>query len=177
MVRRLVRFAAVAAAVALPAVVQAQLSCNANGGAASNCSVDAVATLTIPSLATVTIPTEAITLDGSGITSFTTLQYLPGAFGDVVVSANRAYTLTIGSAPTFTTAGAGVRGRETLEYSVDGGTNFVAMTAGAALLGGGATASTSTPLQFRAVVPAGASNPANAPGSYTLDVVFLLTTP
>lgn len=174
MVRRLVRFAAVAAAVALPAVVQAQLSCNVVG--AGNCAVNATASLTIPSLASVTIPSNAITLDGSGITSFAALQYVPGAFGNVDVSANTSYSLTIGSAAADWT-GPGTRAASTLEYSIDGGTNWAAIAASTTLPGTAATDLASTSMQFRAVIPAGASNPANAPGAYSLIVDFTLTAP
>jgi hypothetical protein len=174
MVRRLARFAAVAAAVALPAVAQAQLSCNVVG--AGNCAVNATASLTIPSLASITIPANAITLDGSGITSFAALQYVPGAFGNVDVSANTTYSITIGSAAAAWT-GPGVRARNTLEYSIDGGGTWAALAASSALPGAAATDLLSTPMQFRAVIPAGASNPANTPGVYTLLVDFTLTAP
>lgn len=174
MVRRIARFLAVAAVLALPAVVQAQLTCNVVG--AGNCAVNATASLTIPSLATVTIPSNAITLNGAGITSFAALQYVPGAFGNVDVSANTTYSLAIGAAAASWT-GPGVRARNTLEFSINGGTSWAAIGASSALPGAAATSLLSTPVQFRAVVPAGASDPANTPGVYTLAVAFTITAP
>jgi hypothetical protein len=176
MVRRFARFMAVAAVVALPAVVQAQTTCNAVSGG-SACTVSATANLTIPAIASVTIPSNTIALTFPATPDFSVVQYAGGAFGSVDVRANTPYALTIGTAATDWT-GPGTRSASTLEYSIDGGAFTAIVPLGtAALPGGPATNITSSTLAFQAVIPIGLANTANTPGAYSLQVDFTLTAP
>jgi hypothetical protein len=176
MVRRIARFVVAAALVASPALVQAQTVCAQQDA----CSLNPTATLTIPTLVRMSIPSADITLDGSAITDISGgAAVVPGAFGNVNVRANADWNLTLGAAAatwTYTGTEAGVRGRATLEYSVNSGA-FTPMTAGAQIATGTASNGDDVAVAFQATVPSDYSDPANRPGSYALTLTFTLTAP
>lgn len=176
MVRRIVRFVAAAALVAVPSMAQGQLVCAQQNA----CSLNPTATLTIPTLVRMAIPSLSITLDGSAATDISGgASVIPGAFGNVNVRANADWNLTLGAADadwTYTGSAGGVRSASTLQYSVGAGA-FVAMTSSAQIATGSATNGEDVAVAFQATLPGDYSALANRPGSYELELTLTLTAP
>lgn len=176
MVRRIVRFAAVAALVAAPSMAQGQLVCAQQNA----CSLNPTATLTIPTLVRMEVPSLSITLDGTAATDISGgASVIPGAFGNVNVRANADWNLTLGAGAatwTYTGTAGGARDRETLEYSVGAGA-FTAMAASTQIATGTATNGQDIAVAFQATLPGDYSDPANRPGSYALALTLTLTAP
>jgi hypothetical protein len=99
------------------------------------------------------------------------------------IKANRSWRLNIKSANavnwTYAGTSGGVKPIGQLTWSSAVAGTFVAITASDVLFtsGAGSTAGTAASLFFRAIYPAGFTNAANAPGTYSLPIVFTLTAP
>ncbi|MEO8911146.1 MAG: hypothetical protein ABI408_13115 [Gemmatimonadaceae bacterium] len=99
------------------------------------------------------------------------------------VKANRSWSLNIrsGNATNWTYAGsfAGVKSIADLTWSNAVAGSYVAITASDVLMTSGAAASGGTAAQafFKTVIPAGFTNAANQPGSYSMPIIFTLTAP
>lgn len=182
MLRRTVKFVAVAALVALPSMAQAQLTCFGSGAASASCNLQPTATLTIPSIVRMAVPSLAVTMNASSLTDISGATVIPGTFGDVNVRANRGWTLTLASnAADWTYTGAAldaVRSASTLQYSVNSGA-FASVSQTAATLASSTspTVGTNVNVQFQAQIPGDFADPANRPGSYALGLILTLSAP
>lgn len=99
------------------------------------------------------------------------------------IKANRSWTLNIksGNAANWTYVGSsgGVKPIGQLTWSNAVAGTFNAITASDAVMTSGAasTSGTAAAVFFRTTYPAGFTNAANAPGTYSLPIVFTLTAP
>jgi hypothetical protein len=99
------------------------------------------------------------------------------------VKANRSWTLNIrsGNAASWTYVGAnsGVKPISDLTWANAVAGTYAAITASDAVFTAGASASAGTAAAafFKTSYPAGFTNAANAPGSYSLPIIFTLTAP
>jgi hypothetical protein len=171
------------AAVLLGSIIfvgHADAQCSGNAG---TCNTTNTASMTIGAL--VKLGMSATT---TSLTSPTADQVDLGALvADVgptfTVKANRSWTLNIrsGNATNWTYVGAnsGVKPIADLTWSNAVAGTYAAITATDALFTSGASASggTAAAAFFKTNYPAGFTNAANAPGTYSLPVVFTLTAP
>jgi hypothetical protein len=99
------------------------------------------------------------------------------------IQANRSWTLNIRSqnATTWTYVGTagGVKPIGDLAWSTASGGAFAAITNADAIFTAGASATSGTPAQafFRTSWAGGYGSPGNAPGTYSLPVIFTLSAP
>lgn len=178
MLRRSVKFLAVAALVALPAVAQAQNVCAQQ----NSCSLQPTATLTIPTIVRMQVPSLAVTMNGATITDISGgTAVVPGTFGDVNVRANAAWNLTLAAnAANWTYTGSAsdaARAAATLQYSVNTGAFASVSQTAATIATGAASNGQNVNVQFQATLPADYSDVANRPGSYALGLTLTLTAP
>ena len=143
------------------------------------CSVTNTASVTVGTLLKLTLSSTT-----TGLTTPDTVAFNQGYQDDLsaltaTVKANRGWTLNVkAGAATWTASGAGARANKPagdLEWSTSGGAPFTALTTSAATLatsGSGTTGTTST-LSYRTLW----NYILDTPGSYSLDVVYTLTSP
>lgn len=179
MVRRLAKFVAVAALVALPSAVQAQARCVGIG----SCTINPSASLTIPQLVVLELASAAITLNTPIFTTDSlNNQLTETTFGGLNVRANHPWTLNVSAAAatwTYTPAGGavgGARDRADLEFQAGGcGGTWVAMGAGAAAVATGVvTNGAPASVCFRTNFPNDYASVKNRPGTYTLALTLTL---
>jgi hypothetical protein len=171
---------ALALFVSLIGVSQANAQCSGNTG---TCNTTLGTTLTIGALVKLDMSASALTLTPPTADQVDIGATVADAGPSFTVKANRSWTMNIKSAnPTnFTYVGpnAGVKpiGQLTWANAVAG--TFIAITATDAVFtsGAAATSGTAAAVFFRTTYPAGFTNAANAPGVYSLPVVFTLTAP
>jgi hypothetical protein len=171
------------AAILLGSIIivgHADAQCSGNAG---SCNTTNTASVTIGAL--VKLGMSAST---TSLTSPTADQVDIGALvADVgptfTIKANRSWTMNIksGNATNWTYVGsnAGVKSIADLTWSNAVAGTYAAITSSDAVFTSGASASggTAAAAYFKTVYPAGFTNAANAPGTYSLPVVFTLTAP
>ncbi len=166
------------AMLALPAA--AQTNCTNTSG--DSCSLTNVASVTVGSL---------VSLDISGLTTSLTAPTSLTLGSDVgvddgptfTVKANRDWTLSVksGNATNFDYSGAfsGVKPIGHLQWSASSGGTYAAITAVDAELASGAAATdgTAAAVFFKTTWLSAFDAPSNAPGGYSIPVVFTLSAP
>jgi hypothetical protein len=161
-------------------VGNAEAQCSGNTG---TCNTTNTASLTIGALVKL-----GMSANTTSLTSPTADQVdLGAAVADAgptfTVKANRSWTMNIrsGNATNWTYVGSnsGVKPISDLSWSNAVAGTYAAITATDALFTSGASASNGTAAAafFRTNYPAGFTNSANAPGTYSLPIVFTLTAP
>lgn len=159
----------------LAATPVAAQNCQTPNGAAGTCSINVASSLTIPTLlrlsiddttTSLTTPTEAIFNTGSVTTA-----------GPVItIKTNNSWTLLVrAAAATWTGVGAGVRANKPVgDLAWDRGLGFTTMTtADASVATGTRGASNVTSMSYRV----NWSWPLDTPGTYSLLVVYTVTSP
>ncbi len=178
MVRRLAKFVAVAALVALPSAAQAQAVCVG----INSCSLNPNASLTIPKVVRLALASPAVTLNTPDF-SLDSLnnQLTETTFGGLNVRANHPWTLNVSSAAatwTYTpAAGAsgGSRLRADLEFQTGCAGAWAAMSATAAAIASGLiTNGAAASVCFRTNFPNDYTDVKNRPGTYTLALTLTL---
>jgi hypothetical protein len=162
--------------VAAPADAQ----CSGNTG---TCNTTLGTTLTIGALVKLGMSTTNTTLTPPTADQVDIGATVADAGPTFTIKANRSWTMNIKSSNaanwTYVGSNGGVKPIAQLTWSNAVAGTFVAITATDALLTSGAssTAGTAAAVFFRTIYPAGFTNAANAPGTYSLPVVFTLTAP
>ena len=178
MVRRLAKFVAVAAIVALPAVAQAQLVCVG----ITSCQISPNASLTIPKVVRLAAASSAITLTTPDFTTDSlNNQATETTFSGLNVRANHPWTLNISSAAALWTytpaagASGGERVRADLEFQADCAGAWTALSGTAAPIATGAiTDGAAAQVCFRTNFPNDYTNIKNRPGTYSLALTLTL---
>ncbi len=178
MVSRLLKFAAVAAVIALPSVAQAQLVCVG----APSCSINPSASLTIPKVVRLAAASSAISLTTPVFTTDSlNNQAVATTFNGLNVRANHPWTIAISATSatwTYTpAAGAsgGARDRADLEFQTDCAGAWNALSATATTVASGAiTNGAAASVCLRTNFPNDYTSVKNRPGTYTLALTLTL---
>ena len=159
---------------------QAGAQCSGNAG---TCNTTNTASLLIPALVKLGMSATTTSLTAPTADQVDLGAIIADAGPTFTVKANRSWTLNIksGNPTNWTYAGAnsGVKPIGDLTWASTVGGTYAAITASDAVLssGAGATAGAAAAAFFKTNYPAGFTNAANAPGTYTLPIVFTLTAP
>lgn len=162
------------------AVDRADAQCSANTG---TCNTTLGTTLSIGTLVQLAMSTSATALTSPTADQVDIGATIADAGPTFTIKANRSWTMNIksGNATNWTYVGSsgGVKPIGQLTWSNAVAGTFTAITATDAILASGAasTAGSAAAVFFRTIYPAGFTNAANAPGTYSLPVVFTLTAP
>jgi hypothetical protein len=149
----------------------------------NNCSVTHTVSVTVAALVKLDVGTATTTLTSPTPANITSGAAVPDPGPTIAISANRSWTLNIRSQnPTnWTYAGGngGVKPIGDLAWSIASGGTFAALTATDVIFTSGTTGALNAPAQafFRTTWAGGFASPSNAPGTYTLPIVFTLTAP
>jgi len=178
MVRRLAKFVAVAALVALPSAAQAQAVCVGVG----SCTLSPSTSLTIPKVVRLALASASIALTTPTFASDSLNgQLTETTFGGLNVRANHPWTLNVSSAAatwTYTPdvgASGGSRDRADLEFQSGCAGAWTAMSATAAPIASGAiTNGVAASVCFRTNFPNDYTDVRNRPGTYTLALTLTL---
>ena len=170
----------IAAVFAVIPATHAVAQCSGNAG---SCNTTNTASVTIASLVKLGMSAATTTLTAPTADQVDVGATVADAGPTFTVKANRSWTLSIrsGNPTNWTYAGsfAGLKPISDLTWSNAVAGTFVAITSSDVLLTSGAAASNGTAAQafFRTIYPAGFTNAANQPGTYSLPVIFTLTAP
>jgi hypothetical protein len=171
---------AVALLVSLIGVSQANAQCSGNTG---TCNTTLGTTLTIGALVKLDMSASTLTLTPPTADQVDIGATVADAGPSFTIKANRSWTLNIkaGNPTNWTYVGTsgGVKPISQLTWANAVAGTYTAMTAVDAVFtnGAAATAGTAAAVFFKTTYPAGFTNAANAPGVYSLPVVFTLTAP
>jgi len=169
--------AGIVLALGVPAGARAQVCVPAALLPAGSCSVSTSTSITIPKVLQLTMSTIAQTLAAPAEADFD--AGVKSATGPIAtVQANAAWNLQINAAAaTWTAVGAGARANKPstdLQWSKVSGSGYVGLTTTAAAVSNGtATAAANVSLFYRVIY----GWTVDTPGTYSLVVVFTLTTP
>ena len=161
-------------------VAGADAQCSGNAG---TCNTSLGTTLSIGSLVQLAMSTSSTALTSPTADQVDIGATIANAGPTFTIKANRSWTMNIksGNATSWTYVGTsgGVKPIGQLTWSNAVAGTFTAITASDAVLVSGAasTAGTAAAVFFRTIYPAGFTDAANAPGTYSLPVVFTLTAP
>jgi hypothetical protein len=171
------------AAVVLSSVVgasQVNAQCSGNNG---SCNTTNTASVTVNALVKLIMsgPSTSLTSPTADQVEIGATIADPGP--TFTIKANRSWTLNIkttnGGLFTYVGLNAGTKPMSDLTWSNAVGGTFVGISSSDAPFLTGAAASNGTPAQafFRTVWAAGFTQPSNAPGTYSLAIVFTLSAP
>lgn len=160
---------------------QADAQCSGNAG---SCNTTNTASVSVGSLVKLDMssPTTALTSPTADQVD-AGLTVGPDAGPNFTIKSNRSWTLKIksGNAINWTYAGtfAGVKPISDLQWSTASGGSYAAITASDVTFTSGAAATNSTAAQpfFKTLWTADFTSASNAPGTYSLPIVFTLTAP
>jgi hypothetical protein len=171
------------AAAVLSSVIgagQANAQCSGNAG---GCNTVNTASATVNALVKLGMSATTTTLSAPTADQVEIGATLADAGPTFTIKANRSWTLNIrtSNASLFTYVGsnAGTKPMSDLTWSNAVAGSYVAIGASDALFTSGAAATNGTSAQafFKTVWAAGFTQPSNAPGTYSLPIVFSLTAP
>ena len=159
---------------------RASAQCNSNTG---SCTTSNPASVTIGSLVKLGMSgtTTSLTFPTADQVDLGAVIADPGP--TFTIKANRSWTLSIKSGNatswTYTGSNGGVKSISDLTWSNAVAGTFVPITATGAVFTSGASASAGTAAAafFKTNYPAGFTDAANAPGTYSLPIMFTLTAP
>jgi hypothetical protein len=166
--------------ITLIGATRVDAQCSGNAG---SCNTTHSASLTIAALVKLGMSASATTLTAPTADQVDLGAVIADAGPTFTIKANRSWTLNIrsGNPTNWTYAGSngGVKPIGDLTWSNAVAGTYAAITATDALFTSGATASggTAAAAFFKTNYPAGFNNVANAPGTYTLPLIFTLTAP
>ncbi|MDQ6872411.1 MAG: hypothetical protein M3037_10435 [Gemmatimonadota bacterium] len=154
--------------------------CSGNAG---TCNTTNTASVLIPALVKLGMSATTTSLTAPTADQVDLGATVSDAGPTFTIKANRSWTLNIKSGNptnwTYTGANSGVKPIADLTWANAVAGTYAAITASDVVFtnGGGATAGTAAAAFFKTNYPAGFTNSANAPGTYSLPVVFTLTAP
>lgn len=159
---------------------RASAQCSGNAG---SCNTSNTASVIIPALVKLGMSATTTSLTPPTADQVDIGAVIADAGPTFTVKANRSWTVNIRSGNptnwTYVGSNSGVKPISDLTWSNAVAGSYVAITAADAVLTSGASASSGTAAAafFKTNYPAGLANAANAPGTYSLPVVFTLTAP
>ncbi|MDQ6871034.1 MAG: hypothetical protein M3037_03360 [Gemmatimonadota bacterium] len=164
----------------LVVAAQANAQCSGNAG---SCNTSNTASVTIPALVKLGMSATTTSLTPPTADQVDLGATIADAGPTFTIKANRSWTLNIrsGNATNWTYVGAnsGVKPISDLTWANALAGTYAAITASDVLFTSGASASAGTAASafFKTNYTAGFTNVANAPGTYSLPVIFTLTAP
>jgi hypothetical protein len=171
--------AAMVLATALGAI-QANAQCSGNAG---SCNTTNTASVTVGTLVKLGMSSSATALTNPTADDVDAGNVLADAGPTFSIKANRSWTLKIKSQNatswTYVGSNSGVKPIGDLAWSTASGGTFTAITASDATFASGASASNGQAAQafFRTSWQSDFTSASNAPGTYSLPIVFTLTAP
>lgn len=158
---------------------QANAQCSGNAG---SCTTTNTASVTVGALVKLGMSSAATPLTAPSVTDIESAVSLDDVGPTFTIKSNRSWTLKIKSqnAATFTYAGsdAGVKPISHLSWAITSGGTYSPITASDVTFASGASSnSTAEAAFFRTSWAGGFSAASNAPGMYTLPIIFTLTAP
>ena len=171
------------AAMALGTVIgasQADAQCSSNSG---SCNTTNTASVTVGTLVKLSMSAITTTLTNPSADNVDVGAVLPDPGPSFTIKANRSWTLKIKSQNaadwTYVGSNSGLKPIGDLAWSTAVGGTFAAITGSDVTFASGAAASNGTAAQafFRTTWVADFTSASNAPGAYTLPIVFTLTAP
>ena len=161
-------------------VSQANAQCSGNGG---TCNTTNTASVTVGALVKLGMSSAVTTLTNPSADDVDAGNVLADAGPSFTVKANRSWTLKIKSQNaaswTYVGSNAGVKPISDLAWSTAANGTFAAITASDATFTSGASASNGAAAQafFKTSWANDFTSASNAPGTYSLPIVFTLTAP
>jgi len=161
------------------AASQASAQCS-SVGATGTCSTTNTAQVVIPSLVKLGMGATTTSLTADDVDAGTAIDDAGPALS---IKSNRSWTLNLKSGRTqywdFNGAAGTAKPISDLTWSATNGSGYAAISATDAVLGSGlsATVTGSASVYFRTQYTGGLAAPSNAPGTYTLPIVFTLSAP
>jgi hypothetical protein len=158
---------------------QASAQCSSNTG---SCNTTNTASVTVGALVKLGMTSATTALTAPSVTDIESALSLDDAGPQFTVKANRSWTLKIKSQnpTTFTYLGSdfGVKPIGDLSWATTSGGTYAAITASDVTLASGASSNSTTVNSFfRTSWAGGFSAASNAPGTYSLPIVFTLSAP
>jgi len=158
---------------------QSSAQCSSNTG---SCNTTNTASVTVGALVKLGMTTTTTALTAPSVTDIEGAVSLDNAGPAFTVKANRSWNLKIKSfnATTFDYVGtdSGVKPISDLSWAISSGGSYSALTASDVSIASGASSnSTTVNAFFRTSWAGGFSAASNAPGTYSLPIVFTLTAP
>jgi hypothetical protein len=159
---------------------QANAQCSGNAG---TCNTTNTASVTVGALVKLGMSSAATTLTNPTADDVDAGNVLSDAGPSFTIKANRSWTLKIKSQNaanwTYVGSNAGVKPISDLSWSTAVGGTFAAITAADATFTSGASSTNGTAAQafFKTNWTADFTSASNAPGTYSLPIVFTLTAP
>lgn len=159
---------------------QASAQCSGNAG---TCNTTNTASVTVGALVKLAMSSATTTLTNPSADNVDVGAVLPDAGPSFTIKANRSWTLKIKSQNatdwTYSGTNSGVKPIGDLAWSTAVNGTFAAITGSDATFASGAGASNGTAAAafFRTTWVADFTSASNAPGSYSLPIVFTLTAP
>jgi len=158
---------------------QANAQCSSNSG---SCFTTNTASVTVGALVKLGMTTTTTALTAPSVTDIESAASLDNAGPSFTVKANRSWNLKIKSfnATNFDYVGtdAGVKPISELSWATTSGGSYTAITASDVSVASGASSNSTTVNSFfRTSWAGGFSAASNAPGTYSLPIVFTLTAP
>lgn len=169
-------------ATALAALVSARPA-GAQCVGINTCNVIHTVSVTVAALVKLDVGAATTTLTSPTVADITNGAAVADPGPTLAITANRSWTLNIKSQnPTtwsYTGGAGGLKPIGDLTWSTAAGGTFTALTATDVIFTSGTTGVLAHPAQafFRTSWAGGFSSPGNAPGTYTLPIVFTLTAP
>lgn len=149
---------------------------------ANSCTTTMTASVTVPALVSLGLSSASLTLTPPTAADFAT-GYVQDNGPTITVKANRTWTLAIHTTATtnwtYTGSNAGVKPITDLTWATTSGGTYSAMTSSAATMvtNQAKTNGANPTVFFRTLYPNDYSDARNAPGTYSLPVVFTLSAP
>jgi hypothetical protein len=159
---------------------QASAQCSGNAG---TCNTTNTASVTVGALVKLGMTSTATALTNPTADDVDAGNVIPNAGPSFTIKANRSWTLKIKSQNaanwTYVGSDAGVKPIGDLAWSTASGGTFAAITAADATFTSGASSTNGAAAQafFRTSWTADFTSASNAPGTYSLPIVFTLTAP
>jgi len=171
------------AAVVLGTAISASNASAQCSGNAGTCNTTNTASVTVGALVKLGMTTTATALTNPTADDVDAGNVLSDAGPSFTIKANRSWTLKIKSQNatnwTYVGSNSGVKPITDLSWSTASGGTYAAISATDATFTSGASASNGTPAQafFRTSWVSDFTSASNAPGTYSLPIVFTLTAP
>ena len=159
---------------------QANAQCSGNAG---SCNTTNTASVNVGALVKLGMSAATSSLTSPTADEVEVGAVLPDAGPSFTIKANRSWTMNIksGNPTNFTYVGSnsGVKPISDLAWSTSAGGTFNAITSSDALFSSGASSTNGAAAQafFRTTWAAGFTQASNAPGTYSLPVIFTLSAP
>jgi hypothetical protein len=177
---RLILAAMVLGTVVGASQANAQQTCSGNAG---TCNATNTAQVVIPALVKLDLGATTTSLTAPTADAVDAGTPVDNAGPTITIKSNRSWTLNLKSGRPqywdFNSAAGTAKPISDLLWSATSGTGYAAITTTDAVLksGASATGSGSASVYFRTLYNGGFADPSNAPGTYSLPIVFTLSAP